>query len=69
MLFLTAEEALHYAKENSLELWELGIHYEVKRSGFPEEKLFEIMEKIADYIEEAALEGIKDHSTLCLNNP
>ncbi len=59
MPFLTAEDAMHYAKANSLELWELGIHYEVKRSGFTEKRLFEMMEEIADYMKNAAEEGIK----------
>ena len=59
MPFLTAEDAIHYAKENHLELWELGIHYEVKRSGFTEDRLFEMMEEIADYMKDSAVEGIK----------
>ena len=58
MPFLTASEALHYAHVNKLELWELGIHYEMKRSGFTKDKLFKMMEEIADCMENAAKEGI-----------
>ncbi len=52
--FFNAAEAYEYGKENMLEFWELGLRYEMARSGLSEQKLFGIMEEVYEAMKYSA---------------
>ncbi|PLX34757.1 MAG: L-serine ammonia-lyase, iron-sulfur-dependent, subunit alpha [Clostridiales bacterium] len=56
--FYNAAEAYAYGEKNSLEFWELGLRYEIARSGLSEEKLFGIMGEVYDAMKRSAEIGM-----------
>jgi L-serine dehydratase len=52
--FFNAAEAYEYGKENKLEFWELGLRYEMARSGLSEQQLFGIMEEVFEAMKYSA---------------
>lgn len=57
--FASAEEMLAYGDETGKELWELGVEYEMARSGWSRQRVMEYMEYVVDTMENSAIEGLK----------
>ena len=60
--FTNSEEMEIYSNKNNLSLWECAIKYESARSGFSEEKLFEMMLNLVKIMKSAVQAGIKGTS-------
>jgi L-serine dehydratase len=58
MPFTSANEILDYNKDRDFSLWELGLKYEVARSGFNEEKLYGLMHNLVKIMKSAIEIGI-----------
>ena len=59
--FRTAEEALAYGEKNNiLSAGELGIQYEMKRSGYSRKKVMDLMKNIIRVMRESAHRGIEN---------
>ncbi|HKL11128.1 MAG TPA: L-serine ammonia-lyase, iron-sulfur-dependent, subunit alpha [Clostridia bacterium] len=56
--FYNATEAYEYGEKNNFEFWELGLRYEMARSGLSEDKLFEIMGEVYDAMKRSAEIGM-----------
>lgn len=57
--FVSAEEMLKVSKENGKELWELGIAYEMARSGWDYEAVWKYMEGVVETMEHSSKEALK----------
>jgi L-serine dehydratase len=51
--FLTSREMLEFNRDRELSLWELALLYESRRTGIPEEEVFEKMTMLCGYMEKA----------------
>ena len=57
--FLTAKEMLELGREGGLSLWELALMYESQRGGMEENEVYEKMEVLAGYMEDAVALGLR----------
>ena len=57
--FASAEEMLQVAKDTGKELWELGVEYEMARSGWTRAQVMEYMEYVVETMEYSAKEALK----------
>ena len=57
--FNNSEEMEIYNNKHNLQLWELGLKYEAARSGFSEEKLFDMMLNLVSIMKNAVEAGIE----------
>jgi L-serine dehydratase len=57
--FLTAKEMLEMGLEGGLSLWELALMYESQRGGMKENEVYDKMEVLAGYMEDAVALGLK----------
>lgn len=57
--FVSAKEMLQVAEETGKELWQLGIDYEVARSGWSEKKVWDYMEDVVRTMEHSSKEALK----------
>jgi L-serine dehydratase len=57
--FLTAKEMLEFNRERGLPLWELALMYESQRGGMAENEVYEKMEVLAGYMEDAVALGLR----------
>ncbi len=58
--FRTASEALEYGKDQNLSAGELGIRYEMARSGYSREKVMNIMKNIVDVMRSSIRRGLEN---------
>ena len=57
--FVSAEEMLALSEKTGKELWPLGIEYEMARSGWEYEKVWNYMENVVEIMENSAREALK----------
>lgn len=57
--FTSAEELLTYAKETKKELWELGMEYEMARSGWTRQQVTDYMQYVVETMETSSREALK----------
>lgn len=57
--FTSAEEMLQYSQSAGKELWELGIEYEVARSGWTRSQVLDYMKYVIETMENSVIEALK----------
>ncbi|SHF04812.1 L-serine ammonia-lyase, iron-sulfur-dependent, subunit alpha [Lactonifactor longoviformis] len=57
--FASAEEMLAMSHSESKELWELAVEYEMARSGWSKQQVWDYMKYVVDTMEHSAKEGLK----------
>ncbi|MCJ0952500.1 L-serine ammonia-lyase, iron-sulfur-dependent, subunit alpha [Mammaliicoccus sciuri] len=58
--FKNGKEMLAYAEKNDLKLWEIGLIYEMERSGWTKKEVFNYLEKIISYMRESINKGLNE---------